>query len=116
MEEALGTKVPVTKLGLPKATIDKKEIQAVIASHMKEVKYCYEKEAAVREMASGQITVKLVIDAKGSVQSAAVSSATLKDKPVTDCVLKAAARWKFPKPEGEGGVTVNYPFTFTSGK
>lgn len=108
--------VPPSKLGLPKAIIDKKEVQKVIKLRLSEVRYCYDKEAAKKHLGSGQITVRFVINSKGGVEKATVASATLKDATVQSCVLKAAARWKFPNPEGEGNVTVNYPFTFASGK
>jgi TonB family protein len=108
--------VPPEKLGLPKAMIDKGEVQKTVASHMGEVKYCYEKEAAKKDIGSGQITVRFVVSPAGKVMKAAVVSATLKSSEVQDCLLKAAQRWKFPKPSGEGSVTVNYPFTFSAGR
>ena len=96
--------------------IDKSEVQKTVASHMSEVKYCYEKEAAKKDIGSGQITIRFVVSPAGKVEKATVVSATLKNSEVQSCVLKAAQRWKFPKPTGEGSVTVNYPFTFAGGR
>jgi TonB family protein len=115
-EEDLTSHLPPEKLGLPKAMLDKAEVQKVVASHMQEVKYCYDKEAAGGGLGSGQITVRFVIGPSGKVEGATVVSDTLKSGPVQACVVKAAGRWKFPKPAGEGSVTVNYPFTFSAGK
>jgi len=113
MNEAIGSVVPPSKLGLPKAMLDRNEVQKVISSHLKEIKHCYEAEALSRDLGSGQITVRFVVDSSGKVKSVDASSDTLKNERVTQCVLKAVMRWKFPKPSGEGDVTLTYPFTFT---
>jgi TonB family protein len=115
-EKEVESHVPPEKLGLPKGMIDKSEVQKTVASHMSEVKYCYEKEAAKKDIGSGQITIRFVVNQAGKVEKATVVSATLKNSEVQSCVLKAAQRWKFPKPTGEGSVTVNYPFTFSGGR
>ena len=44
-----------------------------------------------------------------------VSSTTLSDKNVGNCVAKAVKRWKFPKPRGGGNVVVTYPFVLEPG-
>ena len=53
------------------------------------------------------------ITPSGSVANARVSSTTLKQASVPQCVLMALKRWAFPKAKG-GNVVITYPFVFQS--
>lgn len=88
--------------------LKKSEIQATIRSHLPEVKYCFEKEGASKQM---QVTVKILTDEKGKVTSVGVkhSNAT---KPIEACVVQAVSRITFPEPPDGQPIKLSYPFTF----
>ena len=78
------------------------------------MKFCYEQQLNSRPDLEGRVTTKFVISPTGSVQSAMVSSSTLKNQGVESCIVRAVRRWTFPAPDGGGVVVVNYPFLLNS--
>jgi TonB family protein len=65
----------------------------------------------------GKLVVAFTIGRAGSVKTSAVSSSTLPDTRLNDCILSRLANWKFPQPKGGIDVAVTYPFLFkTLGK
>lgn len=90
-------------------------IRNVIRRHLGEVRFCYERELARAPTLEGRITVSFVISASGAVQSAAISTTTMNEPRVEECVVEAVRRWVFPAPDGGGVVGVNYPFVFDTG-
>ncbi len=94
--------------------LDKSIIDRVVKSHLRQIRFCYEKELSKDPKLSGKILVKFVIAATGSVSSATTNMSTMKNPIVEECVNKKFLRMKFPSPEGGGVVIVKYPFVFNS--
>lgn len=101
--------------------LTKDEVGKVIHDHLSEVRYCYESAILRNPDAQGKLMIEFSIGGKGSasgfVKQAKVSSATLNDGSIGDCIVKKLTHWKFPNPRGGVDVAVNYPFIFkTLGK
>jgi hypothetical protein len=43
-----------------------------------------------------------------------VATSTLASTAATNCMMAQIKTWKFPKPRGNGSVSVVYPFTFNT--
>ena len=99
-----------------RGSLDKEVIRRVIRKHINPVKICYERKLVVQPGLEGRVNVQFVIDADGTVPVSGVSSSTLNDPSVEDCIGEAICSWEFPKPTGGGIVIVSYPFNFTFGR
>lgn len=108
--------VRAASVGLPKkegGVIDRDAVAKVIGEHLQEVQRCYEASLLLEGSAGGRLSVEWTITPSGSVANARVSSTTLKQASVPQCVLMALKRWAFPKAKG-GNVVITYPFVFQS--
>ncbi|MCR9166206.1 MAG: AgmX/PglI C-terminal domain-containing protein [Nannocystaceae bacterium] len=107
-----GTKKPRPRIG--KATVrgalDKDIIRRVVRSHINQVTHCYNQGLVRDPTLKGRVAIQFTIGSTGKVPLSVVSSTTLKDKNVGNCIAKAVKRWKFPKPDGGATVMVTYPF------
>ena len=97
-----------------KGSLDRDIVRRVVRRHRNEIRYCYEIGLKRDPKLYGQVQVKFTISGKGSVTSASVSSTTLKDREVEECMIRRVRHWFFPEPKGGGNVIVNYPFEFNS--
>ncbi|HEY4393761.1 MAG TPA: AgmX/PglI C-terminal domain-containing protein [Polyangia bacterium] len=94
-------------------SLDKEAIKGVIASHINEVKYCYERELTKMPDLFGTVWVEFTIEATGEVSvSNALKRSTTRQAPVESCIAAAVRRWRFPETPG-GGVLVTYPLVLT---
>lgn len=87
-------------------------IRRTISRHINEVKFCYLQELNKRPNLAGRVSIKFMISATGEVRTAVVADSSLNNAPVENCVIAAARRWSFPKPEGGNIVVATYPFIF----
>lgn len=78
------------------------------------VRACYERALQTRPKLAGKITVRWTIALDGKVQGATVAGATLADRKVQSCILRAIRRIRFTAPKG-GICVVNWPFVFQPG-
>jgi hypothetical protein len=104
---------------LPKpirGSLDKEVIRDVIRGHIDAVRWCYETRLAIQSSLQGRVNAQFVIAPDGTVSVSGVSSTTLNDTAVEDCVGKEICAWEFPRPVGGGIVIVSYPFNFTFGR
>jgi TonB family protein len=90
--------------------LDREIIRRTIRAHIKEVKFCYERELIRKPGLFGRVSVQFTITGMGAVSSAAVASSTIGDANVEGCITAAVRRWEFPHPENGGIVHVTYPF------
>jgi TonB family protein len=85
-------------------------IRRVVLRNIGQITHCHEQGLAQNPQVEGRVTVRFVIGSDGTVvvsqpvQNVSVAS-------VGHCIAEAVRRWQFPRPEGDGVVTVNYPFT-----
>jgi hypothetical protein len=93
-------------------TLDKEQISDVIRGNMTGIGWCYNKALLSDPSLSGELKVKMVISQTGSVSQATVSTSTLGDRAVEECITERILLLQFPAPQGGGTVTVMYPFIF----
>ncbi len=89
--------------------LDKLTIRAVVIARTDKIRFCYEKALLAKPGLAGTVTVAFYIQPDGTVGS---SVATGVDQDVATCVADVIKTLEFPKPDGGGGVQVQYPFTF----
>ncbi len=87
-------------------------IARVIQEHQSEIKYCYEVQLNRNPSLAGKVTVLFTIDGSGVVVDGNISETTLNNAETEKCMLSKIRRWKFPEPEGNGIVKVNFPWIF----
>jgi len=98
-----------------RGALDKDIIRRVVRSHINQVTHCYNQGLVRDPMLKGRVAIQFTIGGTGKVPLAVVSSTTLKDKNVGNCIAKAVKRWKFPAPKGGSTVMVTYPFVLNAG-
>jgi TonB family protein len=110
-------RTPVITQGIAhvRGSLDKEIIRRIVRLHMNEVKYCYDKELAIKPALEGRVSVQFVISPVGQVLSSVLQSTTMGNVRVERCVVEAIRRWDFPKPIGGGIAIVSYPFSFVAG-
>ncbi|HTR49542.1 MAG TPA: AgmX/PglI C-terminal domain-containing protein [Kofleriaceae bacterium] len=89
--------------------LDKSIIRRYIKRNLEKITYCYEHELLAKPELAGTITVQFFIQPDGTVGQ---SNASGFDHEVASCVAGVVKAIEFPRPNGNGGVTVNYPFNF----
>ena len=93
--------------------IDTDAIARAIAAHRDRIKACYEREInAENPDLSGRVGIRFVIGASGTVNTAAVSSTSLKNMNTEQCVVEVIKTIQFPPVRGGGIAEVTYPFVF----
>jgi len=89
-------------------TYDKSIIRRYIKRNIDKIAYCYEKQLLAKPGLDGTVTVSFFISPTGHVTSSVGGGL---DPTVANCVAEVVGAIDFPAPS-EGGVQVNYPFTF----
>lgn len=112
-----GKRVPRVRQGKAEVQgdLDKDIVRRIVRAHINEVRHCYEQGLTGNPQLEGRVSIEFSILGTGTVSSAVVNESTLPDAAVGNCITKSVKRWKFPKPEGGGAVTVTYPFVLSSG-
>jgi len=90
-------------------------IQRIVRRTFPRFRLCYERALLKSPKLAEKITVRFVIDASGDVTSTNVQQSSGKDPELEECVGRAFASLKFPRPEGGGSVVVTYPIIFSPG-
>jgi hypothetical protein len=97
-------------------TLSKEQIKRVMGEHKHEVADCYEAVLArfpdAGQVPQGKVRLIFRISSSGRVDQAQVVPITLNDESFAGCIIDRVAKWVFPKPDGDGPVTVNYPLVF----
>ena len=94
--------------------LSKDEIQRVITAHVGEIQYCYEKQLRQNSGLAGRVVLEWVIAPSGAIGVVKVATSSLASAEATKCMMDRVKTWKFPKPRGNGGVTITYPFVFNT--
>ena len=87
-------------------------IKRIVRQNFRRMRQCYQRGLDANPNLSGKMTVELVIAPDGRVSSATSKDAQIPDAQVVDCVLLVMKSLAFPP--SDGGVTVRYPFAFSS--
>ncbi len=96
-------------------SVNAADIDRVIRDHIKQIRYCYQRQLQRQPDLNGKVVAKFVIAKDGSVSSASVKSDSLGNPAVGQCVVGRIQRMKFVEPMGGGIAIVSYPFLFSPG-
>ena len=105
-----GNPIPLGREAIVQGGLDRALIADVVQRNIGQVRFCYEQELQTDPRLTGRVVVAWVIGHDGAVSNARIHNSTLHSKNVEDCILTRLRTWRFPLPEGEGNVDVNFPF------
>jgi TonB family protein len=95
--------------------LDEKEIRQLIKNHILEIQTCYDRALNTAPRLAGKMTLSFTISPTGAVSSSRVVQSYGPNLALEECVAARMRSWTFPKPNGEGAVTVTHPFIFKLG-
>jgi hypothetical protein len=106
-----GKRIVQARVGQPQSVgdLDKAIIRREVKAKLPQIKACYEQALLTEPTLSGTVLTQFFIAPTGAVLSCNGSGVS---PAVAECVAGVIKSITFPKPEGGGGVQVNYPFTF----
>ncbi|MEZ4408917.1 MAG: TonB family protein [Polyangiales bacterium] len=107
-----GTTGPTVRAAPPSVSglLSPEAIRRVVLRNLGQVNRCYEQGLATSPNIAGRVVVRFVIGGTGTVIGSSVADSSIAVPSVGECIANAVRRWQFPAPEGNGVVTVNYPF------
>jgi TonB family protein len=114
---SIGRRVPIVRQAKAtvKGPLDKDIVRRIVRAHINEVRYCYNQGLSRNPSLKGRVTIQFSINPSGDVSAARVAESTVKDTTVSQCIVKAVKRWRFPKPPGGSNAAVTYPFVLEPG-
>jgi hypothetical protein len=77
------------------------------------IRNCYESQLKIDPNLSGKVAVTFGIGGAGEVTNCSVTTSTISDPSVSQCVCQKIGHWKFPLPPEGGSATISYSFIFT---
>ncbi len=110
-----GEMTPIPDEGIMIGQIDRSLVDAVVKRHLREIKYCYQRELQKVPTLGGKVTVKFVIAGDGSVSSAVTKTTTLGNSAAEACINSRFRHMQFPALKAGGIAIVSYPFLFAPG-
>lgn len=87
-------------------------VRRVVRAHTAQVRHCYERRLVAKATLAGQVALRFVIGADGTVSAVTVAKDGLGDADVASCLVAPAKTWLFPWAAGGGIVIVTSPFRF----
>ena len=111
-EKTVVSKAAVGKTEIDGA-VDSASVAKTIRASSSAVKRCYDKALLLNPTLKGKVSVTILINERGRVESIEISEDTVKDAEVTKCIKGVIKGLRFPKPEG-GMASVTFPFVFTN--
>ena len=89
-------------------------IMPVVRRGLPAIRACYERQLRRSPRLGGKIALRFRIDPLGRVGQVAIDQDTVDHPLVSSCILRSAARWRFP-PIPEGAADVVVPFLLQPG-
>ena len=88
-------------------------IRPVLARNEEALLSCYDEGLRTDPDIKGELRIKFVVAADGSVSKTKVKSSELGSKTTEACILEQFQKMTFPKPKGGGVAVVIYPLIFS---
>jgi len=95
------------------ASLSKDLIRTTVRNNIDDVKFCYDSLLETQSQLEGKLVFKWVINSDGEVSEIENIEDSVGSSELVACLQSNIKEWTFPKPEGNGSVTVSYPFVFT---
>jgi TonB family protein len=93
-------------------TLAPEAVRNTIMAKKDQIQVCFDGEKKKDDKLAGKVVTEFTVELDGTVSSAAVKEATLKNEAVQNCLVTFVKKLTFPKPEGESNVKVTFPFAF----
>lgn len=106
-----GTVIPGTPIVSDETAIDVANARRAVRRHLRNIRYCAEREHAAGRAVSGTATLTLRVDPVGRVERASIHGLTA-SSTASECIVSQSRRIRFPGFE-RGVVEVAVPLTFT---
>ena len=94
--------------------LDERTVDRAMAPHVPALVDCFERAGDARRYLSGQVVLRFVVEASGSVSDIHVIKNELGNYPVERCLVDAGRRIAFPRPEGNRRTDFEYSLRFRS--
>jgi hypothetical protein len=94
--------------------LDERTVDRAMAPHVPALVDCFERAGDARKYLSGQVVLRFVVEASGSVSDIHVIKNELGNYPVERCLIDAGRRIAFPRPEGNRKTDFEYSLRFRS--
>lgn len=107
-----GTHGPIVRAPAPTVVglLPPEAIRRVVLRNLPQVVHCHEQGLVQNPTLEGRVVVRFIIGSQGTVLGSNVVESNIAVPSVAQCISTTVRRWQFPVPQGEGIVTVNYPF------
>lgn len=96
-------------------TIDRILVRNIVKQRIGDLRVCYAKGVEKNSSLGGKIGVRWVLEPKGIVSGAVLTSSTLNDRDVEDCMVNAIRKWTFPPLQTDVPAQIDFPFEFERG-
>lgn len=91
--------------------VDLPQVTATLEGRLGELEQCYRRRLAVKLGLAGTVLAHWTIAERGEVPDVCITSSTVDDQELSDCVNALVVAGGFPAPRA-GSVAVTYPFVF----
>ncbi|HJX63029.1 MAG TPA: TonB family protein [Polyangia bacterium] len=92
--------------------LDQRAVERAMAPHVPAMVECFERVEQARRYMSGQVVLRFVVEASGSVSDIHVIKNQLGNHRVERCLTSAGRRIVFPPPEGNQKTDFEYSILF----
>ena len=93
--------------------LDVSDVNYIVEEQLPKIRWCFEKAFNETPEITGDVVIKFVISAAGTVESAKVEKSTVKNSNVGQCLMDKIKKITFPTSQDGRNTVVNYPFIFS---
>lgn len=93
-----------------KRALSPEQVQSTMRGQLASMAACYELSPSKQSETAGELTLDFTVEASGAVTGESLSSDSLDDKVLRDCVLGVVRKTAFPK--SETPTDVSWPLRF----
>jgi TonB family protein len=102
------------QISLQHGVISQQAAQDAVSRHFNELTRCYGEAGAAMGFAGGEVTLRFVVDARGTTSDVRVVASRLGNFEVERCLVTVGQTVQFPRPQGNAVATIDYPLEFRS--
>jgi TonB family protein len=99
-------------LQMSMGVLDQRAVERAMAPYVHAMVECFDRVEQVRRYTSGQVVLRFVVEASGSVSDIHVIKNELGNHRVERCLTSAGRRIVFPPPEGNRKTDFEYSLRF----
>jgi hypothetical protein len=92
--------------------LDQREVDAVLARHLRELTACADQAGSARRYLAGDVSLRFFVTSAGEVSNVLVLSSAVGNFAVERCLVEAGRRIHLPQPRGGKGTDFQYSLQF----